>query len=114
MMNLAVGEFHDELVAAFQKYLPSGEVKIVEMNMLRFKGRVSITVSLFIDVFYSPRTDKVSFAVLHKEKRIFGIDNLSGWHVHPLGSPHEHVQIAEPSIEAIVMECCSVIKGLVQ
>jgi len=109
-MNLSVTEFQRELVVALQKYLPSGEVSVREMNTFRFKGRVRTTASLFIDIFYSVRTHRISFAVLYKEKRVFGIDNLNGWHSHPFDSPHKHVQIAELSIENIVMECSDAVK----
>lgn len=108
-MKLSVEEFYSQLFDALQRHVPSGDLEITEMNMLRFKGRIYIAVSLFIDVFYATRTHKTSFAVVRKGKRIFGIDNLGGWHSHPFGRPERHVQIAEPSIAAAVMECSKAI-----
>jgi len=75
-VKLSVEEFHEELVNALRKYLPGGDLEIIEMNMLRFKVRIYIALSFFMDVFYAARTHKVSFAIVRKGKRIFGIDNL--------------------------------------
>ncbi len=50
--------------------------------------RYHIAVSVFIDIFYAVRTEKVSFAVVQKGKRVFGIDNLGDWHCHPFGKPN--------------------------
>ncbi len=82
------------------------------MNMLRLKVRIYIAVSFFMDVFYAVRTQKISFALVKKGKRIFGIDNLDGWHFHPFGKPEDHVQTTEPSTESMVMQCTKVIREL--
>lgn len=111
-MKLSVEEFRKELIKALGKYLPNGEIEMVEVNTLRCKVRVYIAVSIFIDIFYAARTQKVSFAVVWKGKRAFGIDNLHGWHLHPFGKPEDHVGIAQPSTESMVIECTKVIREL--
>ena len=109
-MKLTIEEFHHELTDALRKYLPNGDLEIFEMSMLRLKMRFYITISFFIDIFYAARTNKVSLAVIHKGRRIFGIDNLGNWHSHPLGSSEDHVKITAPSIEKMILECAKVIK----
>lgn len=111
-MKLSVEQFHEKLVDCLRKYLPAGEIEVIEMNMLRLKVRIYIAVSFFIDVFYAVRTQKISFALVQKGKRIFGIDNLDGWHFHPFGRPEDHVQMTEPSIESMVVQCTRVIREL--
>jgi hypothetical protein len=111
-VKLSVEEFHQELVDDLLKYLPGGDLEIIEMSILRLKVRFYIAVSFFVDIFYAVRTQKVSFAVVQKGKRIFGIDNLGGWHSHPFGKSEEHVKIPEQSIESIVIECSRIIKEL--
>jgi hypothetical protein len=108
-VKLSVEEFRKQLIKALGEHLANGEIEIVELNALRCKVRVHIAVSVFIDIFYAARTQKASFAVVRKGKRAFGIDNLDGWHSHPLGKPEDHVGIAEPSIEGMVIECTKVI-----
>lgn len=111
-MKLSIEEFHKRLVDAFRKYHPGGDLEINEMSILRLKVRYYIAVSLFIDVFYAFRTEKVSFAVIQKGKRVFGIDNLGDWHSHPFERPEDHVKITEPSIETMVIESVRVIREL--
>jgi len=82
-MNLSIEKFHEQLVVGLRKYLPGADLEITEMNMVRLKARYYIGISVFIDIFYAVRTEKVSFAVVQKGERIFGIDNLVCWHCHP-------------------------------
>ncbi len=111
-MKLSIEEFHRELSEMLRKYLPAGEMELLEMNLLRFKGRIHIDLSVFIDVFYAARTKKVSFSIIRRRKRLYGIDNLDGWHCHPFGNPENHVPIDEPLIEGIVAQCTMVITEL--
>ena len=111
-MKQSVEQFYEELADCLQRYLPGGETEVIEMNMLRLKVRIYIAVSFFMDVFYAVRTQKISFALVQKGKRIFGIDDLDGWHFHPFGKPEDHVQMTEPSIESMVMQCTRVIREL--
>lgn len=67
---------------------------------------------MFIDVFYSMRKKRVDFALIREEKRIFGIDNLQGWHRHPLKAPERHVKIREPSMRDIFSEFAQILKQL--
>ena len=76
------------------------------------KARYHIGISLFIDIFYAIRTGKISFAVVEKGERVFGADNLGGWHCHPFGKPENHEPMVEPSIEEILSKCASAINEL--
>ena len=111
-MKLSVEEFQKELVGSLQKYLSNCEIEVAEINILRCKIRVHIAASAFLNVFYAARTQKMSFAIIQKGKRVYGIDNLDSWHFHPFNNPEDHVQISEPSIEDMIVECTKVIRGL--
>jgi hypothetical protein len=52
-VKLSVEEFHQELVDDLLKYLPSGDLEIIEMSILRLKVRFYIAVSFFVDIFYA-------------------------------------------------------------
>lgn len=80
----------------------------VEKNLLRLKARVPIGLWVFVDIFYAARTKRVSFAVICRGERVFGIDNLGGWHVHPLEKNREHNWIEEPALDAVVRQCVEV------
>ncbi|MCK4598787.1 ribbon-helix-helix domain-containing protein [Candidatus Bipolaricaulota bacterium] len=49
-----------------------------EFNPLRLKMRIVFVPELFIDVFYSARTQRIDFALIEETERIFGVDNLNG------------------------------------
>ena len=111
-MKQSIEEFEKQLVYGLRKYAQGGHLEIVEKSMVRLKARYHIGVSLFIDIFYAIRTEKVSFAVVQKGERVFGIDNLGFWHCHPFGKPENHEPIDAPSIEEILSRCTSAIKEL--
>ncbi len=111
-MKQSIEEFEKQLVYGLRKYAQGGNLEIVEKSMVRLKARYHIGVSLFIDIFYAIRTEKVSFAVVQKGERVFGIDNLGRWHCHPFGKPENHEPIDEPSIEEIVSQCTSAINEI--
>jgi hypothetical protein len=77
-VKLSVEEFHQELVDALLKYLPSGDLEIIEMSILRLKVRFYIAVSFFVDIFYAVRTQKVSFAVKKGRESLVLIISLIG------------------------------------
>ncbi len=40
---------------------------------------------------YNAQTKKYSFALIKENKRIFGMDNTKGWHVHPFENPDSYL-----------------------
>lgn len=100
-MELSTKEFRDSVVELADVHFPDANIKIREYGRFRIKLRLSLSVDFFFEVFYSPQTDKVSFTLINDEKRIFGIDNLGGWHRHPLDNPSTHVDIPEPNLKKI-------------
>ena len=56
----------------------------------------------FIEVYYSAENQRQSYALISKGQRVFGCDNLFGWHYHPRENPDQHNFCqAEPSLEEI-------------
>jgi hypothetical protein len=110
----SIEAFEEQLLYGLRKYVPGGNLEIVEKSIMRLKARYHIGISLFIDIFYAIRTGKISFAVVKEGERVFGIDNLGSWHCHPFRKPQNHVPVDEPSIEEIVSQCASAIRELKQ
>jgi hypothetical protein len=53
--------------------------------------RVFLTDHTFINVFYNLATNKVAFAWIRENKRLYGKDNAKhGWHAHPFDAPENH------------------------
>ena len=111
-MKQSIEAFEEQLVYGLRKYVPIGNLEIIEKSIMRLKARCHIGISLFIDIFYAIRTRKISFAVVQGGERVFGIDNLGSWHCHPFRKPQNHETIDEPSIEEILSKCASAINEL--
>lgn len=45
----------------------------------------------FVQVFRNFDSQKIAFAWLIDEERVYGADNTGGWHVHPYENPSRHV-----------------------
>ena len=90
---------------ALDRRLPNTVRRELEGNRFRLKVRVEVSSHLFIDVFYAPRTARISFALIRNGRRAFGIDNLSGWHVHPVTDADQHVSSKEMTVRELVDSC---------
>lgn len=107
-MSLSVETFRTKVRNLAQKYFPEGKLESQEENPFRLKMRIILSSKLFIDLFYSKRTERIDFALIEEENRIYGIDNLHGWHHHPFGKVQQHQPIDEPTLEKIFSD----IKGI--
>ena len=58
----------------------------------------------FIDVFFNSRNQRVDLSVIQGGQRIFGYDNLGGWHRHPRSAPEQHEACTQPSLETFLRE----------
>ena len=65
----------------------------------RVKVRIEIGPEMFADLFFREETGRVDYALIVRGQRRYGLDNLGGWHEHPLGDPDSHVPIETPSPE---------------
>ena len=61
---------------------------------------------------YNARNGRIDFALLYRQKRVFGYDNLKAWHYHPFENPSEHIFCEKPTIEQIISETKAVLKQL--
>ncbi|MFB6290333.1 MAG: hypothetical protein ABEJ25_01210 [Candidatus Bipolaricaulia bacterium] len=100
-MELSTKEFRDRIEELSGVHFPAANLQTREYSKFRIKLRLVFSVGFFLEVFYAPQTDKVSFTLIDDGKRIFGIDNLGGWHRHPLENPSTHVDISEQKFEKI-------------
>lgn len=100
-MELPTKEFRDRIEKLSEVHFPDADVKVREYNKFRIKLRLVFSVDLFVEIFYAPQTSKASFSLIEGEERVFGIDNLGGWHRHPLEKPSKHVDISEPKLNKI-------------
>jgi hypothetical protein len=59
------------------------------------KVRLEIGADLFVQVFLSEATGRVSFALIQGSDRIYGLDCEQGvWHCHPYGTAETHEPVS--------------------
>ena len=109
MIPSSVWAFHAEVQRLARRHFPRSKWELQELNLLRLQLRIILSPEIFIEVFHSARTQRISFALIKKEERIFGIDNLHGWHRHPFGGVEQHQAIKEPALAEIFTETNRVI-----
>ena len=68
------------------------------------KGRVILRKNRFLQVYFNELTETTAFALIEKDRRLWGIDfdNIRGWHVHPVENPESHNDINFMAVEDII------------
>lgn len=76
----------------------------IQTEVFILKGRVILKKSRFLQIFFNELTGTTAFALIEKDKRIWGIDydNMRGWHLHPQENPETHLEITPKTIEEII------------
>jgi len=104
MAGLRLSEFVETVrLACDRSDLVTGyNVRI--LDNVTVKIRVLLRVKAFIDVYFNPENGNCSFALIKGGKRIYGADNaFIGWHLHPFGSPDQHVPCPELSFDDFLL-----------
>ena len=104
-----LSQFADRVRQAAFLAFPEASFAVVEKRKYLLKIRVGFSEKTFIDIFYNPKNDRTDFALMRNEQRIFGYDNLGGWHRHPAEDPQSHIPCDEPLIDQVLQEMKSLV-----
>lgn len=98
-----VNRFLNQVLEALSK-LDFVENVDFKTDVFVLRGKVFLDKEQFLQIYVNDRTGTIAFALVEKDKRIWGIDfdSLRGWHLHPMDNPDGHVIIKPQSIEEIV------------
>jgi len=102
-MDFSVDAFQAKVQDLAGQYFPTSKPELQEANPLRLEMRIVLSSDLFIDIFYGVSKKRIDFAVIKATERIFGIDNLNGWHRHPFGGVTNRCKIVLTS--AGILSC---------
>jgi len=91
-------EFSRQTIEVCAKYDFIQGIEIQLLDEPVAKTKAIIDSDTFISIFYNAETSKYSFALIKKDKRIFGVDNARNWHIHPFGSPDFHLETSGLSL----------------
>jgi len=96
--------YYHAIVELAKKYLDVTDVKIFVLKKTFCSVRFQLGESIFADVYYSSASGKKDLFLIANGKRVFGYDNLGGWHRHPVERPDSHEPCEEPSEETVFKE----------
>jgi hypothetical protein len=94
----SIDELLREAVDASERFWFVQALHIAERTDNTITLHLQITDEMFIQIFFSQRSLRLSFALINSAGRIYGRDREHGlWHRHPFGQPHKH----EPTPEGM-------------
>lgn len=75
----------------------------IDTEVFVLKCRAILKENRFLQVYFNELTGTTSFALIEKDKRIWGVDcdNMRGWHLHPLDNPETHENTEKKTIDEI-------------
>jgi hypothetical protein len=79
-------------------------------------GRAFIDNAIFLSFYFNQTTTTQAFALVKGTNRIWGIDfdDIRGWHLHPIGSPQDHMPIQAQNIPGIIAQLEIVLNSLTE
>lgn len=95
---------------AAQVVFPQASVQVSIVRATRLKARIELSASKYVDVFFREETQRFDYALIVAGTRVFGLDNLKGWHCHPFENPNQHIPCAEPTPEEALKQIRHVLK----
>lgn len=94
---MKASEWLRAVAAACEQYFPEKLRRQEMLRETRVKVRIEIDPIMFADLFFREETGRTDYALIVSGQRQYGLDNLGGWHEHPIGKPDAHVPIDPPS-----------------
>lgn len=90
----------------------SGVSLNIEGPILR--ARLLMNEDIFIDIYFNSTTKTISYTVVRRGERIFGIDRdrIRGWHKHEIGRPETHVRWKPTRFRGFIEEVARRIKEI--
>ena len=102
--------FLDEVMRAARSAFPNAAFDYTIVRLTHLRLRITINEETFVDVYFNEETQRTDYALIHKGERVYGVDNLKGWHYHPFQAVEQHLPCPEPSVQEVFEK----MKGIVQ
>ena len=90
-MPTTVAEFLLVIQSGATAFFPGGQLTWTAVRSTRVKARLDLAPDCFVDIFFREETQRTDYALIVAGQRVYGLDNLGGWHEHPLHDPASHV-----------------------
>jgi hypothetical protein len=110
---MTIDDFVNEAVLAGERFWFIRDFKQMERTDATVTFRLEIEHDLFVQLFCSQRSGRLSFALVGNTGRLYGRDREYGrWHLHPFGKPQEHVDNPEGMSDQPISQFLSEVEKL--
>ncbi len=109
-MSPDIDSFLREIKTLKDELFPEAKIEITYKRIDKISLRIITAPSSLLDIYVNTETGRYDFALIKKDKRIFGYDNLGGWHYHPYNNPETHIECNEPDIKHVFKEMARFLK----
>ncbi|MBU0567582.1 hypothetical protein KJ693_04315 [bacterium] len=99
-----INSFLKEVQEAANRTFPQATTTYQVIRSTHLYFRAVIDEDTFIDIYFNPDTGRKDFALIHQGDRVYGTDNLQGWHYHPFNDADRHIPCQEPSAKDVFQE----------
>lgn len=90
------GELWSEACEALARVWFVQSIEEIDRTNYTVSLRLWIRPDLFVHVFLGELSGSLYMALIHGQRRVFGIDReASEWHAHPFASPHRHELLSD-------------------
>ncbi len=105
MERMDLVQFETELRNELDSLSYIKNISLKRRTAISIKGIIGLKKNYRLVVFFNKPFNIISFSLLYKNQRIFGIDrdNRIGWHIHPQSNPDSHERINEKSVSEIIV-----------
>jgi len=100
-VNKTLGGFLGDVRRAARLAFPKAALDYTIVRLTHLSLRVTISEETFVDVYFNEETQRTDYALIHKGDRVYGVDNLKGWHYHPFQAIEQHLPCPEPSVREV-------------
>jgi hypothetical protein len=101
MNNLTVDALLSGIKTSLKNHFTEYRIEFLIRTPKSLKANIYLDKNIFISLRYNARNERIDFALIKDNQRIFGYDNLKEWHYHPYERPSNHIQCNKPSIDKI-------------
>ena len=109
-MSKTIQGFLDEVRRTARSAFPGAALDYTVVRLTHLRLRITINEETLVDVYFNEETQRTDYALIHRGERVYGVDNLKGWHYHPFRTVEQHLPCPEPSVLKVFEE----MKGIVE
>ncbi|HRQ41098.1 MAG TPA: hypothetical protein PLD25_24540 [Chloroflexota bacterium] len=110
---MTIDAFVNEAILAGERFWFIRDFKQVERTDATVTIHLEIENDLFVQLYFSQRSGRLSLALVGNTGRIYGRDREYGrWHLHPFGKLHEHIDTPEGMSAQLISQFLSEVEKL--